>query len=166
MNSAELRSMVHEVLLEELTALRNTKDVTKAPDSAPKNVAVVAETSLPVQAPAEACWVPMRAESDLALFARRVLQLAEDPRRRQAIEGGVFPFRFERSTSGGPGTGLNPGTNSAAHESRIDKGLVNEKHINKLPQGTTILNLGKRATITPLARDKARKLGITITKVT
>ena len=148
MNSAELRSMVHEVLLEELAALRSAKDTTTSPASA------------------EACWVPMRAESDLALFARRVLQLAEDPRKRQAIEGGVFPFRFERSTSGGPGTDVNPGTNSAAHESRIDKGLVNEKHINKLPQGTTILNLGKRATITPLARDQARKMGITITKET
>lgn len=166
MNSSELRSMVHEVLLEELTALRNANGVSKAPASAQKSVAGIAETSLPVQAPAEACWVPMRAESDLALFARRVLQLAEDPRRRQAIEGGVFPFRFERSTSGGPRTGVNPGTSSAALESRIDRGLVNEKHINKLPPGTTILNLGKRATITPLARDKARKMGITITKET
>lgn len=166
MNSAELRSMVHEVLLEELAALRSAKGVTTTPASAPKSVTDVAEHSLPGQSPTEACWVPMRAENDLAVFARRVLQLAEDPRRRQAIEDGGFPFRFEHSTSGSLSNGVNPGTNSAALESRIDKGLVNEKHINKLPQGTTILNLGKRATITPLARDKARKMGITITKET
>jgi hypothetical protein len=157
MNSAELRSMVHEVLLEELAALRSTKGVTTTP---------VAEHSLPGQSPTEPCWVPMRAENDLALFARRVLQLAEDPRRRQAIEGGVFPFRFEQLTSGSLSDGVNPEISSPAIESRIDKCLVNEKHINKLPKGTTILNLGKRATITPLARDKARKMGITITKET
>jgi len=166
MNSVELRSMVHEVLLEELAVLRSAKGVTTTPASAPKSVTDAAEHSLPGQSPTEACWVPMRAENDLAIFARRVLQLAEDPRRRQAIEGGVFPFRFEQSTSGSLSNGVNPGTSSAALESRIDKGLVNEKHINKLPQGTTILNLGKRATITPLARDKARKMGITITKET
>jgi hypothetical protein len=166
MNSAELRSMVHEVLLEEFAALRNAEGVTTTPASAPNNDTDVAEHSLLGQSPTEPCWVPMRAENDLALFARRVLQLAEDPRRRQAIEGGVFPFRFEHSTSGSLSNGGNPGNSSAALESRIDKGLVNEKHINRLPQGTTILNLGKRATVTPLARDKARKMGITITKET
>lgn len=166
MKSAELRSIVHEVLLEELAALRNAEGVTTTPASAPNSETDVAEHSLPLQSPTEPCWVPMRAENDLALFARRVLQLAEDPRRRQAIEGGAFPFRFEQSTSGSHGNGVNPGTSSAAIESRIDKGLVNEKHMNKLPQGTTILNLGKRATITPLARDKARKMGITIRRET
>jgi hypothetical protein len=158
--------MVHEVLLEELTALRSAKSVSTPLPSASQGGTDVAEHSLPGQSPTEPCWVPMRAENDLALFARRVLQLAEDPRRRQAIEGGVFPFRFEQLTSGSLSNGVNPGTSSAALESRIDKGLVNEKHINKLPQGTTILNLGKRATITPLARDKARKMGITIMKET
>jgi hypothetical protein len=166
MNSAELRSMVQEVLLEELAALQSANGDTTSPASAPKSVTDVAEHSLPGQSPTEPCWVPMRAENDLALFARRVLQLAEDPRRRQAIEGGVFPFRFEQSTSDGLSNGVNPGIGSTALESRIDKGLVNEKHINKLLKGTTILNLGKRATITPLARDKARKMGITITKET
>ena len=146
MNSAELRTMVQELLLEELTAMRKTKSPTAA------------------KAQDDACWVPMRAESDLAMFARRVLQLAEDPRRRQAIESGVFPFRFEQAISGNSISAVSSVTSSAALESRIDKGLVNEKHILNLTPETTILKLGKRATITPLARDKARKLGITITK--
>jgi len=150
MTSAELRSMVREVLLEELATRKSAGDVTTTPG----------------QSATEPCWVPMRAEKDLALFARRVLQLAEDPHRRQAIEGEVFPFRFEQSTSSSLSNGINPETSSVALESRIDKGLVNEKRIDKLPQGTTGLKLGKHATITPLARDKARKMGITIKKET
>jgi hypothetical protein len=152
MNSAELRTMVQELLLEELTAMRKTKSLT------------VAKTAKAAKGPDDACWVAMRAESDLAMFARRVLQLAEDPRRRQAIESGVFPFRFEHAISGNSISAVNPITSSAALQSQIDKGLVNEKHILHLTPETTILKLGKRATITPLARDKARKLGITITK--
>lgn len=162
MNSAELRTMVHEVLLEELASFRKSNSVS---DTASEQVAAVANTSTPTQVSNQACWVPMRTESDLAMFARRVLQLAEDPDKRQAIEDGKFPFRFEQSPGGNPGKGVNPATSSAAQESRIDKGLVNEKYINRLPPGTTILNLGKSATITPLARDKARRSGISIIKV-
>jgi len=56
--------------------------------------------------------------------------------------------------------------NSTAVESKINQGLINEKHIANLARGTTLLRLGKRAIITALARDKARELGITIEKVT
>ena len=54
---------------------------------------------------------------------------------------------------------------STALESSFSKGLINEKQISQLPNATTLLKLGKHATITALARDKAKILGIKIERV-
>jgi len=54
---------------------------------------------------------------------------------------------------------------STVLESSFSKGLINEKQISQLPNATTLLKLGKHATITALARDKAKILGIKIERV-
>jgi len=50
-------------------------------------------------------------------------------------------------------------------ESSFNKGLINEKQISQLPKATTLVKLGKHATITALARDKAKIMGIKIERV-
>ncbi|MEH6550325.1 MAG: ester cyclase [Pseudomonadales bacterium] len=59
----------------------------------------------------------------------------------------------------------NQANQSTAMASSFSKGLINEKQIGHLPKGTTLLQLGKRATITALARDKAQQMGIKIERV-
>lgn len=99
--------------------------------------------------------VRIRSDADLAAFARRVLALAEDPATRQAIAAGRHPFRLE--TGDAPASGAPSGA-----AARIDSGLVTEAALAKLPRGAARLVIGPGVAVTPLARDRARKLGITI----
>ena len=127
----------------------------------------IGKQTSPMSAPSllEDCWIPIRSECDINLFASKVLQLAKDPSKRKAIEGRCYPFRLEQPGNGFAHSGSQPVKNPALPEITINTGLVDDWKITKLPRGTTVLKLGKRATISTLARDKARKMGITIEKV-
>lgn len=110
--------------------------------------------------PAAPETVRIASDADLAAFARAVLQLAEDPNTRAAIAAGRHPFRL---------AGAAPAAaNTAAHRGdshRIDKGVVTEAALAKLPKGTQRLILGAGVSITPLARDKARARNISIERI-
>lgn len=111
--------------------------------------------------------VSIRSDADLAAFARRVLELAEDPKTRAAIAAGRHPFHL---------AGAAPSPASSAMSSqridthridthRIDKGVVTEAVIGKLPKGTQRLVLAAGVSITPLARDKAKARNISIERI-
>ena len=48
---------------------------------------------------------------------------------------------------------------------RIDSGVVTESTLNKLPRGLAQLLLGPGVTVTPLAKDRARALGLTFERM-
>ena len=103
--------------------------------------------------------VRIASDVDLAAFAKHVLTLANDPAARSAIANGSYGFKLETG-SGVPSAGSAVGT-----PTRIDKGVVTEAMLNKLPKGTTRLQIGAAVSVTPLARDKASSLGITIERM-
>lgn len=103
--------------------------------------------------------VSIASDADLVAFARRVLELAEDPTTRAAIVAGRHPFRLAGGASAAAAT------SPAPQSHRIDKGVVTESIIAKLPKGTTRLILGVGVSITPLARDKAKARNISIERV-
>ena len=109
---------------------------------------------------AAASSVTIASDADLAAFARQVLVLAEDPGLRAAIMGGRHPFSLARQGSAAPTDSV-----AAAADHRIDKGVVTETAIAKLPKGVSRLLLGAGVSITPLARDKARSRNISIERV-
>jgi hypothetical protein len=111
-------------------------------------------------APAAPSAVTIASDADLAAFARQVLALAEDPGVRAAIMGGRHPFSLARQGSAAPTAPV-----AAAADHRIDKGVVTETAIAKLPKGVSRLLLGAGVSITPLARDKARSRNISIERV-
>jgi hypothetical protein len=98
-------------------------------------------------------------DADLAAFAKQVLGLANDPAVRTAITSGSYRFKLEGSATPAAG-GSAP---SAA--TRMERGVVTETMLNKLPKGTTRLQIGAAVSVTPLARDKASSLGITIERM-
>ena len=107
--------------------------------------------------------VSITSDADLAAFARRVLELAEDPKIRAAIASGRHPFHL---AGGAPADATAPTPQSHRIDThRIDKGVVTESAIAKLPKGTTRLVLGPGVSITPLARDKAKARNISIERV-
>lgn len=112
--------------------------------------------------------VSIRSDADLAAFARRVLELAEDPKTRTAIAAGRHPFHLAGAA---PSPSPSPSPASSAMSSqridthRIDKGVVTEAVIGKLPKGTQRLVLAAGVSITPLARDKAKARNISIERI-
>lgn len=105
-------------------------------------------------------WVRIVDDADLAAFAKRVLAMREDPGARGAFEGGSLVFRLD----GGAGRGGRGGgqTGTAGGVETFDGALLSERQVARLPRGTARLRIGHDVRITPLARDRLRRLGITI----
>ena len=135
----ELRALIRDVIATELAAAK------------------VERASQPAT-PAEH-RVRIAGDADLAAFAKQVLALAADPNARKKIEAGQYAFMLE----GGHGAPASVPTAGGA--ARIDKGVVTENTLIKLPRGTARLQIGAEVSVTPLARDKASSLGITIERM-
>lgn len=137
----EMRSLIREVLSEELARLR--------PELATGAPKVTEET------------VAIRSSADLNDFARRVLSMAQDGRLRQDILEGRHMFRLAHD--GAPPREahqpLAPAP-SAPPQAHFARGMVSERDIAALAQGTRMIRLGKSVRLTPLARDELRRRGI------
>jgi len=95
--------------------------------------------------------VRLHTSEDLRSFVLHVIELAAEPARRQDILNGRLRFRLEPS--------LGP-AEAAVH--RLGKGAVTERAVRAAARDHARLVLGRRAVLTPLARDAARALGVAI----
>ena len=103
--------------------------------------------------------VSVRTDQELAAFVTRLLHVFEDPRRRDDLRTGRLRFRLA------PGGAPLPGpAGSARPARRIDKGAVTEAVVRDAARAGARLVLGRRAVLTPLARDRARAAGVEIEK--
>jgi hypothetical protein len=137
----ELRALIRDVIATEIAAVKR--------DHAPSPAA-----------PAEH-RVRIANDADLAAFAKQVLNLANDPATRSAIANGSYRFKLEGASASAAATSVSAAGSSA----RIEKGVVTEGALLKLPKGTKRLQVGASVSVTPLARDKASSLGITIERM-
>ncbi len=106
---------------------------------------------------AEVETVSMRTDRELAAFVTRLLRLVENPRRRDDLRTGRLRFRLAPG-----GTAGATGSERPVH--RIDKGAVTEAAVRDAARAGARLVLGRRAVLTPLARDRARAAGVEIEK--
>ena len=95
--------------------------------------------------------VSLRTDADLDAFVKRLLRLFENPQRRDALRAGRLRFRLAAA---------GPGSVQPAH--RVDKGAVTEAMVRQAAGAGARLVLGRRAVLTPLARDRARAAGVEI----
>jgi hypothetical protein len=96
--------------------------------------------------------VSLRTDADLDAFVKRLLRLFENPQRRDALRAGRLRFRLAAAAG--------PGSVQPAH--RVDKGAVTEAIVRQAARAGARLVLGRRAVLTPLARDRARAAGVEI----
>jgi hypothetical protein len=149
-----LRELIKSVIAEEVAAIRKPS----AGPFSPGAQAAAASTAESVR---------ISGDADLVAFARRVLSLASDPRKAKEIAAGRYPFRLDApaaATATQPAratTASAPKPASGQQSHRIDSGVVTEALLNKLPRGLTRLVLAPGVTVTPLAKDRARALGLT-----
>lgn len=145
-----IRSLIREVLAEELSALR-------------ADVGAYAQTKPRPQIREE--QVALDSDAELMDFVHRLLEIAKDGRARSEIEAGRWVFRL----SGG--SGVSSAVNAAAPSpsindtARFDRGLISERQVDTLGANIKYLIIGKRVRFTPLARDVIRRRGIAIERM-
>jgi hypothetical protein len=115
-----------------------------------------AMSAAPVPASSSTEPVVIANDSDLQAFARRVA--AASDAERAAIASGATAFRLAGGVAPG-GTGP-----VAMNVIRIEKGAVTERHVREAAGSGSSIHLGRKAVLTPLARDRARAAGVEITR--
>ena len=99
--------------------------------------------------------VVLRSDADLDVFVRRLVHRLESPRERAAILSGELRFELEGTNAGGA---------AVAGVMRIERGAVTERSVKEAAAAGARLVLSPRAVLTPMARDRARSLGVEIEK--
>jgi len=121
--------------------------------------AVTGEAGPPAVAAGETAEVALRTDADLDAFVRRVADLCADPVQRKALQAGRRRFRLVTAVGGRP-----PAGEPRISAVRVERGAVTERLVKKAAADGARVVLGRRAVLTPLARDRARSLGVTIEK--
>ena len=140
-----LRRMVREVLREVLP--RDAAPATPpSPPSSPS-------TSPTAASGPDVRRVRVRDDRDLADVVTQVLRLAEEPDGVADLRAGRI--RFTLVTDDTPAA-------SAPGPIEVERGAVTERLIQRAAREQRPLRLGPRAVVTPLARDRARALGVAL----
>ncbi len=101
--------------------------------------------------------VDLRSDADLDAFVRSLVHRFENPRDRMAIRSGKLRFRLGATAA----TAAQP---ASAPVIRIERGAVTERAVRDAAAQGARLVLAPRAVLTPMARDRARSLGVEIEK--
>jgi hypothetical protein len=144
-----IRALVRQVLRDALPEAVREKIAAQAADAAaPKKKTEVRAAESEAS---KVEGVAITTDAELAAFVRRVIE------EREAIQSGRLKFRLKRARKSAE-------TESAPRggSERIDKGIVTEKRVMAAAKAGKKLVVGKGVVLTPLARDKARQLGVEI----
>lgn len=101
--------------------------------------------------------VRIATDEDLHNFVLTVVRLADNPARRRDLLTGRLRFTL----SGSPG-GQSDGSQPRQGAFRIEAGAVTERAVQAAAKAGERLVLGRKAVLTPLARDRALSLGVPI----
>jgi hypothetical protein len=111
----------------------------------------------PAAAGASVEVVDLRSDADLDAFVRSLVHRFENPRDRMAIRSGKLRFRLGAAAAPAAGPAAVPAI-------RIERGAVTERVVRDAAAQGARLVLAPRAVLTPMARDRARSLGVEIEK--
>jgi hypothetical protein len=109
----------------------------------------------------EVVHISTQAELDAAV--RRLLADAAHPARRAAITSGKVRFVLagaDRTSA----RGAAPSTAVRGHAHRFERGALTERHVRAAGQADATIIITERVVVTPLAKERARAMGVTITK--
>lgn len=106
--------------------------------------------------------VAVSSDAELDTLVRRVAVMCEDPDRRAAFTQGRHDFRLAGAAPAPAPPGAAQGAHPPANVLRVERGAVTERVVAKAAKAGSRLVIGRRAVVTPLARDRARGLGVEI----
>jgi hypothetical protein len=122
-----------------------------------RQLASVPATTAAANSGAETEVVDLRSDADLDAFVRSLVHRFENPRDRMAIRSGKLRFRLGVTAAAGAAP-------AQATTIRVEKGAVTERAVRDAAAQGARLVLAPRAVLTPMARDRARSLGVEIEK--
>jgi len=143
MNDPAIAQMIREVLAEELGKLRTGQGNQAAQSSGP-----------------ETLTVSVGNDGELQDLVRRVLAMAATPSTRAALETGKTVFRLQGATTNRAVEPLAP--QARVSDTTIERGVMSERMVDRLPAGTKRILIGKAVRMTPLAKDRLRQRRITV----
>lgn len=159
--AATVRDVVAEMVASSLTPGALSGAPSGSGPSSPPGVAAAAPAPAPpgpaVAGQRRVDTVRIESDADLDAFARHLLQLFENPKNRQDLRAGRHTFRLAASA-----TPQSASSHLAA--CRVEKGAVTERQVKAAAESQQRLVLGRAAVLTPLARERARALGVPIEK--
>jgi len=128
---------------------------------APTPDETVAESRPPVALPEDVVpeRVELRSDADLNAFVHTLARRLENPRNRKEILSGKV--RFQLAAAAGPPAAASASVGSTI---RVESGAVTERAVKEAARAGARLVLSHRAVLTPMARDRARSLGVEIEK--
>lgn len=148
---SDLRQTIREILVEEIARLR--------PELSGGGQPVTEEA------------ITIRSSSDLNDFAQRILARGQDGRLKADLAAGRH--RFVLAAGDKPGD-CSPAVHahqpaapspSAPPQAEFLRGMVSERDIAALADGTRVVRVGKSVRLTPLARDELSRRGIQIERL-
>jgi len=126
---------------------------------APAPPETVTESSAPATVPDGVTIerVDLRSDADLEAFVQMLARRLENPHGRTAILSGTVRFQLA-------GTGAPAASASGKPTIRVERGAVTERAVKDAAKAGARLVLSPHAVLTPMARDRARSLGVEIEK--
>lgn len=147
MSEREIAAMIREVLAEELGKLGGKKAL-----RAPSGTDGVRHED-----------VAIASDGDLANFVGKILKYAGDRKTRSDIEHGRLVFRLAGAPAGSePVAAMRETAAPHGDVATIASGFFSERQVDQLPKGTGAVRFGRTVKLTPLARDRLRRRGISI----
>ncbi len=139
MTTEAVRSLIREILAEELGRLRKERA------SSPGNEEVVSITST----------------EELQAFVQHILKLSRTTSMREKIARGDYVFRLGAQEK----NAVPAATQNTCDTVRIEDGFLSERRVENLPAQTRVIQLGQRVRFTPLARDRLRQRKIAVERI-
>lgn len=102
--------------------------------------------------------VVLRSDADLDVFVRGLARRLESSHERTAILSGTVRFQLDEVPVAGAASA------PVAQAIRVERGAVTERVVKEAAKAGARLVLSPRAVLTPMARDRARSLGVEIQK--
>jgi hypothetical protein len=147
----QLRLLVREVVREAVRDLQ-PKASPATPPVAPIPDGPIPTGRLAAEEKSRTDCVRIGSDQELDTFVRHLLKLFENPKTRADLRQGRLTFRLAAARTGGGGV------------RRIERGAVTERQVAELAATGATLVLGPKAVLTPLGRERARALGVTVEK--
>ena len=157
MTTDAVRSLIREVLAEELARLRPQRSSSATSSSQGSGSSRKEEI------------VSVTTQDELQAFVQRILKLSRTTSMRDKIARGDYIFRLANqqkpSSDGTENSATSLPAATAGGVVRIDNGFLSERRVENLPPETRVVQLGAGVRFTPLARDRLRQRKIAVERM-